>query len=597
MSPLCGRLSTPRERTPASNESTVQSGEAVDLEIINAVIFDGQEVLAANRVSIRDGIITTIANDPAEQARPEPDPGVRTIDAAGRLLTPGFLDAHVHTVFGGVESLTCDLSAADGVEAALAVVRAHIEAHPATSANPAENWITGGGWSMADFPGGAPHAALLDALSLSDAGRTDRPIILISRDHHSAWVNSAAMTIAGLDASTPTPAGGVIEKDEDGAPIGCLHESAMDLVGTHVPPATDAQILAGLVAGQAYLNSLGITGWMDALIGDYSGHRSPYDAYVAAAAGGELISEVVGSLWWPRDVTDVDAQVAHLVDLRSAAESSAADNGTAAGTEARGAFRANSVKFMLDGIVESRTAAMTHEYSCACGGFGTSYFERDHLHAAFAALDAAGFDIHCHAIGDGAVRAALDAFEAIGTGTGDSRPDARHHIAHVQIVDPIDVPRFAELNITANLQALWACRDQQMIDLNIPNIGVERANWQYPFRSFVDASAHLAMGSDWPVSTADPWQAIHNGVTRTTHDDGDGQPLVADQAIDLITALRAYTAGSAHLLRSSDNGRIAVGARANLALASANPFDLEPTELDTVSTVLTVAGGDIVFEA
>src|SRR5699024_8029547 len=170
----------------------------------------------------------------------------------------------------------------------------------------------------------------------------------------------------------------------------------------------------------SYLNSISVTAWMDAIIGDYSGHRSPFDAYVAAEETGELTAEMVGSLWWARDVVDIDAEVDRLLPLRRAA----------------GGFRTTSVNFILDGIVESRTAAMNREYSCPCGGFGTSYFTREHPEASFAALDAVGFDIHCHAIGDAAVKAALDAFDAI-----DSAPGApatggsagrRHHIAHVQ---------------------------------------------------------------------------------------------------------------------------------------------------------------------
>ena len=546
-------------------------GPNMNLDVLDVSIFDGHSVLPENRISIRDSIITEIGTGEAAE------PAERTITATGKLITPGFVDAHVHTTFGGQESLACDLSRAQGLQASLEVIRDYLAA--------TTGWVTGGGWSMADFPGGAPSAAILDELS------PDRPIILLSADHHSAWVNSRAMDIAGLDAAAAAPAGGVIEKDEHGTPTGCLHESAMDIVSAHVPAATDADIRAGLLAGQTYLHSLGVTAWMDAIVGDYSGHRSPFDAYVSADDTGDLHAEVVGSLWWPRDVDDIDVQVDALLEQR----------------RTQGSFRTNSVKFMLDGIVESRTAAMSTEYNCACGGFGTSYFTREHLHRAFAALDAAGFDIHCHAIGDAAVSAALDAFEAIGTANGTSgstgtgsdtgRSHARHHIAHVQVVDPVDVPRFAKLGITANLQALWACHDQQMIDLNIPYLGAERTGWLYPFKSFADAGTQLAMGSDWPVSTANPWEAIHVALNRSHPDSGDPAPLLPEQAIDLTTALRAYTAGSAHLLRSTSNGRLRPGQVANLALADANPFGIAPQRVVEVRNELTIAGGRIVYDA
>ena len=545
----------------------------MDLDILDVAIFDGEALRPENRVSIRDGIITELGTGPAAV------PAERTITAAGRLLTPGFVDAHVHTTFGGQEALACDISAAGTLNEALQMIRNYV-ADTASTTDPANDWVIGGGWSMSHFPGGDPSADILDEAC------PDRPAILLSADHHSAWVNTKAMTAAGLDETSTAPAGGVIVTDSTGRPTGCLHESAIDLVSAHVPAASDEEVLAGLREGQRYLNSLGVTAWMDAIVGDYGGHRDPYGTYVGAAESGELHSEVVGSLWWPRGVEDIDAEVARLTAL--------------ARTDGR--FRATSVKFMLDGIVESRTAAMSNEYTCTCGGFGTSYFTRAHLEASFSALDAAGFDIHCHAIGDAAVKAALDAFEAIRspgtTGSATAGPgERRHHIAHVQVVDPADVPRFAELGITANLQALWACHDEQMIDLNLPFLGAERSGWLYPFGSFARTGAHLAMGSDWPVSTANPWDAIHVALNRSHPTAADAAPLLPDQAIDLTTALRAYTAGSAHLLRSADNGRIRPGMHANLALASANPFELSPTDIAGITNELTICDGRIVHDA
>ncbi|KAB1943876.1 amidohydrolase [Brevibacterium linens] len=550
----------------------------MDLDILDVAIFDGEALRPEDRVSIRDGIVAEIGTGPAAV------PAARTITAAGKLLTPGFVDAHVHTTFGGQEALACDISGADSLEAALQMIRDYVAETPRHdgATDPANDWVIGGGWSMAHFPGGDPSADILDAAC------PDRPAILLSADHHSAWVNTQAMTAAGLDETSTAPAGGIIVTDSTGRPTGCLHESAIDLVSAHVPAASDEEVLAGLREGQRYLNSLGVTAWMDAIVGDYGGHRDPYGTYAGAAETGELHSEVVGSLWWPRGVTDIDAEVARLTDL----------------ARADGRFRATSVKFMLDGIVESRTAAMTTEYTCTCGGFGTSYFTKAHLEASFAALDAAGFDIHCHAIGDAAVKAALDAFEAVrgqgtaGTGTTGAADtaDRRHHIAHVQVVDPADVPRFAELGITANLQALWACHDEQMIDLNLPFLGAERSGWLYPFGSLNRTGAHLAMGSDWPVSTANPWEAIHVALNRSHPTAADASPLLPDEAIDLTTALRAYTAGSAHLLRSTDNGHIRPGQPANLALASADPFTLPTTDIAGITNVLTICDGRIVHD-
>lgn len=534
----------------------------MDLTIVDARVFDGERLTEADSLTIEDGVVTGIGRGL------RPTPGAEVVDAGGGLVTPGFVDAHAHPVAAGVEALSLDLTGCETREETLAAV--------ARALRSGEGWLTGGGWSMTAFPGGSPTAAELDALEDRDAAGRRRPVYLITRDHHSAWVNSAALELAGVGRDTPAPEGGIIERDAHGEPTGTLHESAMDLVSAHVPAVTAEQADAGLAEAQRRLHALGITGWNDAIVGEYGGIPDSLPAYLRAEAAGTLTMEVAGSLWWPRGVEDVDAAVAGLVSRRID----------------RPRLRTTQAKFMLDGIVESTTAAMSAPY-CRCGGTGTSYFSREHLHRAFAALEAAEFDIHCHAIGDAAVRDALDAFAAATGG----RPDSRHHIAHIQVVDPADVPRFAQLGVTANLQALWAHYEDQMVELNMPLLGAERTAWQYPFGELARSGAALAMGSDWPVSSADPWQAIHVAVTRTHPTGLRSEPMGPEQALSLTAALRAYTTGSARICRTRTAGRLAVGAPADLALASADPFTLDPAELHTVSTVLTVAGGRLVHTA
>ncbi|GAA5228435.1 amidohydrolase [Paeniglutamicibacter antarcticus] len=540
--------------------------------IHGARIFDGMELLNADAVAIADG--TIVAMGAAEEIlAAHARLGIVTIDAGGALLTPGFIDAHVHTVFAGMERLGCDLSEAEGSHEALAVIAAYVHG-PAG----AVEWIRGGGWTMSDFPGGAPLATDLDAIV------ADRAVFLMNRDHHSAWVNSLALQRAGITAATQDPAGGRIERDAAGNPTGTLHEAALDMVADLLPEETPEEFRAGLLEGQRYLHSMGITGWQDAILGNYSGHADPYDTYRDADAAGELSADVVGALWWPRDVTDIPAQVRSLV----------------ARSQERGTkFRATAVKFMLDGVIESQTAAMAEPYhSCGCPGAdtGLNYFAPDFLTAAITAVDAAGLDVHLHAIGDRAVTHGLDAFAAARRANPGST--GRHHIAHLQVVDPDDIPRFAELGITANMQALWACNDEAMLELTVPVLGKERSGWQYPFKALLDAGAPLAMGSDWPVSTPDPWQGIHTAVTRTeAGGDGSDPALNPDQGLGLIDALRAYTSGSARLNRVDAAGRIAVGTTANLALADRDPFNAPLGELHSVTNRLTIADGRIVHDS
>lgn len=548
--------------------------------ITDAVIFDGTDLLDCDTLVVEDGVLTGI-----RQGLP-PDGTLKglVIDARGGLVTPGFVDAHVHPVFAGVEALSLDLTGCDGAQNVLARVSAAVADDP-----DAAGWLTGGGWSMSDFPGGAPRADLLDGIV------PERPVQLISADHHSSWVNSMALQIAGVDKSTPDPPGGVIDRDHDGHPTGTLHESAVDLVGLHVPEESPAELRAGILEGQRRLHEVGVTGYVDAIVGDYLGHGDTYQAYLDAVEDGVLTCEVTASLWWGRDVDDPAAEAARLrgmsVDLSQ--------------------FRTTNVKFMLDGIVESLTAAVVEPYlestpeqgrepgACPCGrmagaNHGTQYFTPRHLAESFRELRAAGFDIHCHAIGDAAVRGALDAFEA-------TEPDAsnagRHHIAHLQVVDPADVPRLAGLGVSANLQALWAHYDDQLVDLNLPVLGERRSGWLYPFGDLAAAGTHLAMGSDWPVSSPDPWQAIHVAVNRTHPSGARGEPLLPDQALDVMTCLRAYTTGSAWLARTRTAGRLSLGAPADLALASATPVGPGAVTTEAIAGIrntLTVAAGRIV---
>ncbi|MGH3498014.1 MAG: amidohydrolase [Nocardioidaceae bacterium] len=499
-------------------------------------------------------------------------PGTEVHDLAGGLLVPGFVDAHAHPVQGGLERMRCDLTAVADVTGA----QPYLDAIAAYSrANPHLPWILGGGWQMAAFPGGTPTAAMLDSVV------ADRPVLLPNRDHHGAWANTAALELAGVDASTPDPADGRIERDASGAPTGTLHEGAMDLVSRFVPADTQDDHVAGLLAAQAYLHSLGITGWQDAIIGDYANITDASAAYVRAIGAGQLTMRVVGALWWQRGRGT--EQVAELVAKRDA-------------LVAQG-FQATSVKIMQDGIAENGTAGMLEPYldghGCATHNAGLSFVDPVALRTHVTELDAACFQVHVHAIGDRAVREALDAFEAARRANGLN--DLRHHIAHIQVIHPDDVPRFADLKVAANMQALWAVHEPQMDELTIPFLGEPRVSWQYPFADLERTGAMLAAGSDWPVSSPDPLAAIHVAVNRTPPDEVGVPPLLPGQRLDLTTALRAYTAGSAYLNHADDTGKIAVGAVADLAVLDRDPFAGPAEEIGQTRVVATYVAGRRVY--
>jgi predicted amidohydrolase YtcJ len=403
-------------------------------------------------------------------------------------------------------------------------------------------------------------------------------VFLPNRDHHGAWVNSRAMEIAGLDAGTPDPPDGRIERDADGRPSGTLHEGATALVSRYLPRTSGEDYYAALMEGQRYLHSLGVTSWQDAIVGAYSGMDDPGATYAKAAANGDLRSHVVGALWWERRL-GVE-QVADLVGRREALGG--------------GRFQARAIKVMQDGVAENGTAAMLTPYLDADGretaNRGHSFVEAGTLREAVAALDAAGFQVHVHAIGDRASREALDAFEG-------TSPDRRHHIAHIQVVHPDDVPRFAKHGVAANAQALWACEDEQMTELTLPFLGPERAAWQYPFGDLHRAGARLVMGSDWPVSTPDPLQAIHVAVTRTAYGER-AEPFLPGQAVGLETAYAAYTSGSAWINRRDEldgAGVLAPGAAADLVVLDRDPFAGPPEEIGASRVVSTWIDGEAVY--
>src|SRR5215210_2632606 len=541
-------------------------GAAADLVLTGGVVHTVDAARSrARAVAIRDGRIVAVGGEQAIEAHV--GASTRVVDLEGRMVVPGFQDAHVHPIGGGVTRSLCDLHDAGGRDEYLAIVREYAAAHPE------REWITGGRWSMDDFPGGMPHRRDLDALV------PDRPVFLPNRDGHGVWANSRALEIASIDRDTPDPADGRIERDADGEPTGMLQEGAADLVERRIPKDTPADLEEGLRVAQAYLHSLGITAWQDAIV-----TSQELDTYTALAGRGELSARVVGALWWDR--ARGAEQIEELVAQRDRAPI--------------GGFRATSVKIMQDGILENFTGGMVDPYLGAdgrpTGNRGLSFVDPARLGGYVTALDAAGFQVHFHAIGDRAVREALDAVEAARRENGWS--DGRPHISHIQLIQPSDVPRFAQLGVAANAQPYWACNDGQMTNLTIPFLGPERARWQYPYRSLRRAGAVLAMGSDWSVSTPNPLLEMEVAVTRVSdRSRGRREPLLPEEALDATDALAAFTMGSAwvnHL--DTETGSIEVGKLADLAILDRDILAPDAGPIGDARVLMTLVEGETVFE-
>jgi predicted amidohydrolase YtcJ len=549
----------------------VYTADADGRRVVPATASDGRPAAA---VAVSGGRIVAVGATTDAGIRELTGPNTEIVDLRGHALMPGFQDAHVHPAFAGVTMVGCNLIGAATLDEALARISAYADAYPG------KEWVAGSGWRMEWFAGGSPGRELLDKVV------PGRPAYLTNRDGHGAWANSRALELAGIDARTSDPADGRIERDGDGGPQGTLHEGAANLVGDLVPrPAFDER-LAGLLLAQQHMHARGITAWQDAIVGDYLGSEDPLPVYLAAAESGKLTARVEGALWWDRG-----KGAGQLADILSRRERGQA-----------GRFRANTVKIMQDGVAESFTAGMLDPYLDSCGcqtqGRGLSHIDARELRDYVTALDAERFQVHLHAIGDRAVRESLDAIQAAREANGSN--DNRHHIAHLQVMHPDDVPRFAALGVTANIQALWAAHEPQMDELTIPFIGPERSARQYLFGDLIRSGARLAAGSDWAVSSANPLRAIHVAVNRSLPGatGAEAEPFLPGQSLDLAEALAAYTIGSAYVNHLDDQtGAIEPGMLADVIVLDRDPFAGRPAEIASTRVLSTYVAGELVFAA
>jgi len=555
---------TRRARAAARAAAIADDGPA-DLVLTGGAITTVDPARStAEAIAIRFGRIVAIG--PASTATQLVGPRTRVIDLKGRTVVPGFGDSHIHAVSAGVGMRQCDLRAARGQEGYADIVGRYAEAHPDLP------WIVGDGWYMADFPGGNPTRQLLDSVV------PDRPVYLESRDGHSLWVNSKALELAGVTKDTPDPRDGVIIREADGSPAGTLHEGAGDLIGRLLPENTPEDLIAGLDAAQRYLHSLGLTQWQEAIVRDEGEH-----AYRTFAARGQLTGRVTGAMWWER--SQDGSQIDRLVERRAAGPI--------------GRYQSTSVKIMQDGVLENFTGAMIDEYLDAdgkpSGNRGISMVDPEALKGYVTQLDALGFQVHFHCIGDRATREALDAFQAARDANGASA--GHHHISHIQVIHPDDIPRFRELGVAANMQPLWACHEGQMDDLTLPFLGAERGTWQYPFQSLRRAGAVLVAGSDWAVSTPDPLLEMELAVNRVWHEQRGTEVFLPDQRLPLIDALAAFTAGTAYVNHlEDDTGTLEPGKLADLVVLDRDLFDRGAGEIGDARVVATFIEGDPVYE-
>jgi predicted amidohydrolase YtcJ len=527
-----------------------------DLVLLNGAIHArAGDTVSVEALAVRDGLIVYAGSSAGAEA--SIGEGTRVIDLAGKMVLPGFHDTHMHPR-GGLGLAEPRLDDLESREAILDSVRRYAAGHPELA------WIRGRGWQLPVFPGANPRKEWLDSV----AG--DRPVYLSAADGHSAWVNSRALALAGITRETPDPPNGRIERDpRTGEPSGTLRESATGLVARHLPRRTTREIEAGLRRALAMANGFGITSLYDA-----DADPELLAGYAALDSAGLLTARVIAAL-----STDPRAGPLQVDSLR-------AWRGRYAGTRY---FSPRAAKIFVDGVIEAGTAALLAPYQGGTGS-GEPTLSPGALDTLVAALDAAGFQVHTHAIGDRAVRMSLDAFAFARRHNGPR--DARPMIAHLELIDSADIARFAAQGVVPSFQPLWAYADSYIRDLTEPVLGPARSRWLYPIASVSRAGAPLAAGSDWPVSSMNPLLAVQVAITRRPPDTTTGPAWLPEQRVTLATILTAYSEGGAWAAgEESRTGTLEVGKAADLIVLDRNLYRIPPVEIHSVKVLLTLLDG------
>ncbi len=537
-----------------------QVKQQADLVLLGGAVYTVDASRSwADAVVIRGGRIAYVGTD--AKAREYVGRDTKMIALGGGMVLPGFRDSHVHPVTGGLLLDTCRLDDLQTPEAVIAAVRDYFERKRGNK------WIVGAGWDLHVFPDANPRKETLDAI----VGNV--PAYIAAMDGHSAWVNSAALRLAGITRDTPDPPRGKIERDPvTHEPSGTLRESASRLVERLVPEPTQADRLGGLRKVLRMAARFGITALHEA-----NASQDILEAYAELGRRGELNALINASLHVNPELGV--KQIPELVRLRTVYNG----NGLHVGA----------VKLFVDGVIESHTAALLEPYLDRPGYKGEPNFSPDALNRLAADLDARGFQLHMHAIGDRAVRMALDACEFAQRANG--RHDARDHIAHLELLDPSDIPRFAALRVVADFEPLWAYADSDITVMTEPRLGARRSRWLYPIGSVAATGAVIVAGSDWSVTSMNPLEAIQVAVTRLPLEGGPAKPWIPEERADLRTMIAAYTINGAYLdHQESETGSIEVGKRADLIVLDRNILAIDPRSIHNARVLHTILNGKFI---
>jgi predicted amidohydrolase YtcJ len=540
--------------------------EAPDLILINGKVWTGaNDSTFAEAVAIKANKIMAVGN--SVDINSLADAKTKTIDLKGKLVTAGFNDAHIHFLGGSLGLSEVDMT---GTASAAEVAE---RVNQFIKENPAKEWITGRGWQYTSFESGLPDHETLSSIS------SEKPVFIKAYDGHSAWANKKALAIAGIDRNAKYDGFGEIVKDKNGEPTGTLRESAMGLVGQHVTKVTRAEKLDALRKGMKLAASLGITSIQNA-----DGNEEVLSLYRELLNNDELSIRYAAAFSVGENTTDADITL--FTKLKDSVGTS------------NPMIRADAIKFMIDGVIESHTAYMLEPYADIPAtdplAYGQLAVPIEKYQVLVSKLDKNGFRIYTHAIGDKGVRESLNAYENAANING--KRDARHRIEHIETVAPEDIPRFAQLGVMPSMEPIHA--DPGTVAVWAKAIGEKRLPWSFVWAEMLKTNAHLVYSSDWPACIdLNPIRGIHVAVNRKTPDGFPEGGWITEQKISMAQAMKAYTsAGAYSSFEENLKGQIKEGQLADVIVFSHDLFTIDPMKTHSTKVVLTVFDGKIIYD-
>lgn len=533
-----------------------------DILFINGKIYTMSA--ARNKVqalAVKDGnILFTGTNEAAKEWAGNQ---TKVIDLKDRMVLPSFNDGHIHPFHAGKRLLNCDLTGLKEEGEILAAIEDYCKKHPD------KEWIIGDGLWLPNVGNGNPHKSILDAIE------PNRPVYIISTDGHSAWMNSKVFEMANITADTKNPVGGVIERDENGNPSGVLREYAKRLVTNAMPSPSLQDKIKALEMALQKAHQNGITSWVDAGVDE-----EKIQSYLELEKADKLSMDVTLSLATNpiKELEGVKETIALYEKYQPQSEK----------------INMKSIKILIDGVIEGKTAALFDNYEGE-DYRGDIYIKPQAFNEMVAAYDKAGFQLQIHACGDRGISLTFDAYEYARQQNGIR--DARHHIDHLQVMAEKDIRRFRELDVIAGVSTLWATpEDTYISDLTIPVLGPERSEWIYPFGAISKSGAMIAAGSDWPVTTVNPFHAIQVAITRRGPDEVEREPWTPQHLMTRYDIISSYTNGGAYLTFSENKrGSLEVGKEANLIVLDRDLFAIPATEIHKTKVLLTILRGKEIY--